>query len=249
MEFYSPSRLSAFEQCPHRYKLIYVDHVEEGAVSVACLRGSAAHFGIERIYEMLREGETPTLAGILEATRQWWREQLAEAETVGGGDRSDDEYLAEAEQSIRNYFTQHHPFDADETVAIELRIEAELDPEHGVMGYVDRLARRAGRFEVHDYKTGRRKGDHADIFDNRQLALYAMGVANGSCAPSDVRLVWHYVQIGKTHEAMHSAEEYASLRRETLSLIARIEKERRFPRQRSWVCRWCNFQEVCGSRI
>jgi len=245
MRFYSPSSLSAFEQCPRRYQLAYVEHVETEEVSIACLRGSAAHFGIERIYRQLMKGRKPTLSDVLLATREWWRKELKNVEAIGATDGDPAQYLAQAEQCIRHYYERFDPFDQDETVAIEKRIEAELDPNHGIVGYADRVVRRNGHFEIHDYKTGSRKGQHKDIFDNRQLALYAMGVQAEYPDAAEIRLVWHYVQIDGVHEAVHSVEEYEALRRATLRLIGEIESARSFPCKRSWLCRWCDYASIC----
>ena len=248
MRYYSHSGLSAFEQCPYRYKLAYVDRVKTGEESIACLRGSAAHFGIEWIYEQMLGGTTPTLGQALDVTRHWWRDQMHDGLLNPSEDMTPDDYLAQAEACIRNYYARYEPFDQDKTLAIEKRIKVGLDPRHGIVGYADRVVRRNGHYEIHDYKTGARKGRHKDIFDNRQLALYAMGIRAEYPDAATIKLVWHYVQIDAVHEAAHSADEYEKLRQATLRLIEKIETARTFPRRSGWLCKWCDYATICRSR-
>lgn len=244
MRRFSHSGLSAYEQCPYRYKLSYVDRVRiERKESIACFRGSAAHFGIERIYEDVMGGKLPTLDDILALTRAWWQEHFHKDLLIPEGKPED--YLEEALTCVRNYYQAHYPFTEDETVALEKRINASLSDRYGIVGYIDRLVRRDGQYEVHDFKTTTSPPRNDTPFNERQLAFYAMGVNAERPEVQTVRLVWHYVFLNQTQSVDYALEQALPLKQATLRLIDQIMSERTFPKKQCGLCRWCDLVEVC----
>ena len=64
-----------------------------------------------------------------------------------------------------------------------------------LQGFVDRIARtRDGAIEIHDYKTSARVPSQSEVDEDRQLALYQIGVGARFGAQRPVRLVWHYLR-------------------------------------------------------
>jgi putative RecB family exonuclease len=246
MRWYSHSGLSAFEQCPHRYRLRYIDRVEvDVGESIACLRGSAAHFGVEMLYQELLAGRMPDLDVLLDATRKWWAEHYHDKVILPDGAGTPESYLEEALQCVRTYYDGHYPFDADETLAMEKKVFAPMNSRYGILGYIDRLVQRDGKIEVHDFKTSSRPGRHQSIFENRQLALYAMGVMHERPQTPPVKLVWHYLPKGESRTAVHNAGEYEMLRLNVLNLITAIESCTGFAKRVTPLCNWCDYIEVC----
>lgn len=246
MRYYSHSCLSCFEQCPYRYKLAYIDRVQiDRGQSVACLRGGAAHFAVEMIYQERVAGRTPTLNDLLDATRRWWSENLDDSIIIPEGSGSSEDYLNEALDCVRTYYHQHYPFDGEETLAIEKKIFAPLDDRYGVMGYIDRVVRKDGSVEVHDFKTSSKVGRHETIFENRQLAFYAMGVMHEMRNTDPVALVWHYLPSGRSVRRIHSRGEYEMLKDSVLTLINTLGKFTSFSRRRTPLCNWCDFVRIC----
>ena len=61
-------------------------------------------------------------------------------------------------------------------------------------GVIDRLMLAPdGAFEIHDYKTGAGLPAQAELYRDRQLALYQIGVQKLWPEAREVRLVWHLV--------------------------------------------------------
>lgn len=246
MRWYSHSGLSAFEQCPYRYKLRYIDRVEiDKGESIACFRGSAAHFGVEMIYGEIMARRMPDLASLLDATRKWWAEHYHERIILPEGEGTPESYLDEALKCVRTYYERHYPFDADETMAMERKVFAPMNSHYGILGYIDRLVRRDRTIEVHDFKTSSRPGRHQSIFENRQLALYAMGVMHEMPKLPPVKLVWHYLPRGEARTAVHNGGEYEMLRLNVLNLITTIESCTGFAKRVTPLCNWCDYVAVC----
>ena len=244
MRRFSHSGLSCYEQCPYRYKLSYVDRVKiERKESIACFRGSAAHFGIEYIYQEVMAGKLPTLDELLTLTREWWEDHFHKDLLIPTGKPED--YLEEALICVRNYYQAHSPFTEDETVALEKCISADLNDRYGIVGYIDRLVRRDGQYEVHDFKTSTSLPRNDKPFNERQLAFYAMGVNAEHPEVQSVRLVWHYVFLKQTQSLDYSLEQALPLKEATLRLIDQIMSERTYPRKQCGLCRWCDFMDAC----
>lgn len=245
MRRFSHSGLSCYEQCPHRYRLRYIDRVTvDLKESIACFRGSAAHAGIEFIYQEVMAGRLPTLDEVLTLTRQWWRKHFHENLLIPDGRPED--YLEEALACVRNYYQAHFPFTEDETVALEKRITADLDRRYGIVGYIDRLVRRNGQYEVHDFKTTTSPPRNDHPFSERQLAFYAMGVQAEHPEVRSVRLVWHYVFLDRVRSMDYPLEQAIGLKEATLQLIEEILSAKGFPRRQSKLCQWCEYLQACG---
>lgn len=246
MRYFSHSALSTFEQCAYRYKLAYVDHLPRRQ-SIAALRGSAAHVGIEHIYREVMKGHVPALSDAIRATHAWWRLNLTGAINVPGGGGSAEDYLAEALACVTDYYESHYPFDEDETIALEKRVAADLNDRIGIAGYMDRLARRAGQYEIHDFKTSRAVPRDTGPRGHRQLVLYAIGLQREIPDAEAIKLVWHYVLARETRIIEYRAEKYTPLVQATVELIQRIQQEQEYPRVRTGLCKWCDFGATCES--
>jgi hypothetical protein len=160
-----------------------------------------------------------------------------------------DDYRANGERSLTNYYRRHYPFDADETLGIEEHVVFDLDEagHYGIQGYVDRISRaRDGVIEIHDYKTSRWVPKQAKIDQDRQLAFYQLGIAGRFDTPdTPVRLVWHYALRNQTRTSTRSPEQLESLRTDTLGLIDRIRAATEFEPKTSALCGWCEYNDIC----
>ncbi|MDH4016164.1 MAG: PD-(D/E)XK nuclease family protein, partial [Actinomycetota bacterium] len=141
-----------------------------------------------------------------------------------------------------------YPFDQDETLGIERRVVFHLDDEkrYGLQGIIDRIVRtRDGVIEIHDYKTGAYVPSQKKLDEDRQLALYQIGVARELGEDAPIRLVWHYLAKNKRCVSERTPEQLDALRSETIELIDRIEAEKEFEASKNRLCDWCEFREVC----
>ena len=125
-------------------------------------------------------------------------------------------------------------------------INLDEDGNYQLQGYIDRLSESEdGFYEIHDYKTNSRLPLKEYIQNDRQLALYMIGVKNNYPDVRDVRLIWHFLAFDKEIDSTRSDEELENLKKETISLIDEIENEEKFEANPSYLCDWCEFKPVC----
>jgi len=248
-EVYSPSRLASFEDCPRKFHYRYVQKLPVDTEGVEAFVGKRVHEVLERLYHFTHRGMVPSLAKVLERFRAMWAEAWSpdRIRIVREGMEPED-YRANGERCLTNYYRRHYPFDHGETLGIEERVAFSLDADgrYRVQGIVDRIVRAPDEaIEIHDYKTGQRVPRQERLDQDRQLALYQMGVAERFGQEQPVRLVWHYLLSDQLRTSSRTPEALASLREQTIGLIDRIRAEREFEPRPSALCRWCEYGGIC----
>lgn len=249
MTVYSHSRLSCFEQCPLRYKYSYIDKVEtEIAESIEAFLGSRVHETLEHLYEDLRYQKLISLEELLDYFHQKWDENWTDEIVIVKKRYGPENYKKMGVKFITDYYKRYRPFDRGKTIALEERILINLDEDgnYKLQGYIDRLTEAEdGCYEIHDYKTNSRLPLADYIRNDRQLALYMIGVKNNYPDVARVRLIWHFLAFDKEIDSTRTDEELKELKKETIKLIDRIESEERFEACPSYLCEWCEFKPVC----
>jgi len=248
-EIFSHSRLSSFEDCPKKYEFRYVLKIPRETESIEGFVGKRVHEVLERLYVATGRGHVPTLPQVLQRYRTLFDEHYdPERVRVVRKETPVEEYRKNGERSLTNYYRKHYPFDADETLGLEERINFDLDGggRYRILGFVDRISRtRDGVIEIHDYKTGRWVPDQKQLDEDRQLALYQIGVTEKLGVDGPMRLVWHYVLRNQVRTSTRTPEQLASLRTETAGLIDHIRAEERFEPRQSALCSWCEYNDIC----
>jgi putative RecB family exonuclease len=250
-ETYSHSRLASFENCPRKFHYRYVLKIASQTESVEAFVGKRVHEVLERLYLATGRGHVPSLPQVVQRYFQLFDDAYdAERISIARSENPLDFYRELGAQCLRNYYRAHYPFDADETLALEERVAFDLGREGDLrvrfQGFVDRIARtRDGTIEIHDYKTSARVPKQADLDEDRQLALYQIGLAPRWGDGQPVRLVWHFVRRGRTCTSTRSPEQLDDLCEQTLKLVARIRGETDFEARPSALCRWCEYRARC----
>jgi len=249
MTVYSHSRLSCFEQCPLKYKYAYIDMVEtEVEENIEAFLGSKVHETLEHLYEDLRYQKLNSLEELLEYFHKQWDEHWTDEIVIVKQQYGPENYLKMGEKFIKDYYKRYCPFNQGKTIALEERILINLDEggNYKLQGYIDRLTEAAdGCYEIHDYKTNSRLPLVDYISNDRQLALYMIGVKSNYPDVERIRLIWHFLAFDKEIDSTRTDEELDELKKETIKLIDRIESEERFEACPSYLCEWCEFKPVC----
>jgi len=245
MKVFSHSRLSCYEQCPRKYKLKYIDRVEtEVEQSIEAFMGSRVHETLEKLYRDLQYEKVNSLEELLEFFRSEWKDNWDDSIVIVKEEYGPDNYLGMAERFVVDYYNTYKPFDQGRTISIEERILINLDDSgnYKLQGYIDRVMETAeGYYEVHDYKTNSRLPLPEYIENDRQLALYAIGIKERYPDVKDVKLIWHFLAFNKEIDSTRSDEEL-----KTIELIDKIESDEKFESNTSVLCDWCEFKPVCG---
>jgi putative RecB family exonuclease len=115
-----------------------------------------------------------------------------------------------------------------------------------MQGIIDRISRASdGAIEIHDYKTGARVPSQRNLDEDRQLALYQLGLSRHYGEDTEYRLVWHYVARNRTCVSTRSPEALETLRARTIARIDEIESATEFPARKISLCGWCEYKERC----
>lgn len=250
MNTYSHSRLSAFEQCPLKFKYKYVDKIKpEIEKTIEAHLGSAVHDTLEWIYNSVKnDGKIPTIDEIITYYSIKWQEEFSDEVLIVKKELTEKDYFNKGVQFLINYYSKHRPF-RDGTIECEKQIIIELDKERGykIQGFIDRLVcnLKTGEYEIHDYKTGNLLPAQETIDKDRQLALYSLAIKQIYGHDKKVKLVWHFLAHNKIMESKRTNEELNQLKNETINLIEKINSTKEFNPKVSKLCSWCEYKTLC----
>ena len=244
----TPTRLSAWLDCPRRYRMSYLDRPPppKGPPWAHNSLGASIH---------------NALAG-------WWRLPLAERTVAAAGRLLDrgriDAAFADQTQSVRyreraidlveRYVTRLDP--ADEPVGIERTVATRTDTIV-FSGRIDRLDARPGLVVV-DYKTGRHLLTVDDARSSLALALYALAASRVLKRPCH-RVELHHLPTGQVLAWSHSDESLArhlgraeAIARECAAADEQMRDglpperyDEAFPPRPSPSCGWCDYLRHC----
>jgi putative RecB family exonuclease len=229
--------------------LKYIDRVEtEIEQSIEAFLGSRVHETLEKLYRDLGYQKVNTLDELLEFFHSEWKKNWDDSIVIVKEEYGPENYLKMGDKFITDYYNKYKPFDQGKTISLEERILIKLDDsgDYKLQGFIDRVMEsKEGYYEVHDYKTNSRL-PLAEYLDNdRQLALYAIGVKERYPDVKDVRLVWHFLAFNKEIDSTRTDEELEELKRNTIELIDRIESDEKYPAKTSILCDWCEYKPIC----
>ena len=247
MPEYSISQLNKFEECPRQYRFRYVDKIYRYEEGIEAFLGSRFHETMERLYRE-RAARILSLEEVLEYYEKIWAEKWHPDIVITAEGRTADDYRLLGRRFIEDYYKKHYPFDEGDVLGLEHYIRFKLDDagRYKCKGIIDRLVIAPdGCFEVHDYKTSSKLPEQAELDEDRQLALYEIGVRRLWPEAKDVRLVWHMVAFDVEIRSTRTPEALAKLKAELGALIDRIEAEREFPPREGPLCDWCAYWDLC----
>jgi CRISPR/Cas system-associated exonuclease Cas4 (RecB family) len=122
-----------------------------------------------------------------------------------------------------------------------------LDDEKKLIGYIDRLVHNLEKneIEIHDYKTSGSLFSKQKIEQGRQLALYALAIKEKFGKDKNVAMVWHFLAHDSKTVIPISNEKLAIVKKQVIELINEIEHTKIFPANKSILCNWCEYRNMC----
>lgn len=252
MPIYSHSKLSTYEACPLRYKLKYIDKIEvEKEEGIEAFLGKRVHETLEKLYRNLRYSRLITADELLNYYNDQWSKNWNNSVIIAKKDLTANNYKDTGIKCIRNYYQRHAPFENGVTIGIEEKIAFPLseDGRYTIQGYIDRLDRTKDNiYEIHDYKTSGSLPLQKDRDDDRQLALYEIGIRKKYPDIREVKLIWHYLVFDTAISSQRTEAQLGDLRKETIALIDRIEADTEFKHRESNLCDWCDYWAHCPAK-
>ncbi|HTZ07555.1 MAG TPA: PD-(D/E)XK nuclease family protein [Acidimicrobiales bacterium] len=242
----SPSKLTAFKDCPLAFRYAAIDRLPEAA-SPATVKGTLVHRALELLFwDHPRGGRSAGAAH--EALARAWEELQDDPELVELelDDTQRQAFVADAASLVDGYLRLEDP-DAVDAVGVELTMEADVG---GLLlrGIIDRLdVTPEGEFVVVDYKTGRVPSvlqEQARLTGVQFYALLCEQVLGRR--PVQVRLL--YLRQPVIIEAAPSDQSLRGTRQRTAAVWTAIERactNEDFRPRPSALCNWCSFRDRC----
>jgi putative RecB family exonuclease len=248
MVIYSHSRLSTFEQCKLKFKFRYIEKLKpEIESTIEGFLGGIVHESLEWLYNQVINKNIPSLEQVVEFYAIAWNKKYNSEIKIVNTELTPESYFDKGIKFLIDYYVKNQPF-SDNTIAIEHQITLDLngDGKYQLQGFIDRLVHdnKTNIFEIHDYKTGQLKSQE-DLDNDRQLALYSLGVRKSFPEAKDVHLVWHYLDFNEKRFSKRTIEQLEQLKQDIIQLIDKIESETNFEACPSVLCRWCEFRKYC----
>ena len=244
----SPSRAGDFMTCPLLYRFRAIDRLPE-APSPAAARGTVVHAVLERLYDFPAVQRTPEHALTLLGP-EWDRlleEEPQLLELFGTDDAAQAQWMDEAGELIRSYFTLEDPRRL-EPASRELQVECELPSGLRLKGFVDRLDATAdGALRVVDYKTGRAPREQFEAKALFQMKFYALVLwRTRGVVPTVLQLIY----LGDREILRYHPDEsdLRATERKLEALWSAITKATEladFRPNPGPLCAWCDHQALC----
>lgn len=234
----SYSRFSAYQTCPQRYRLQYVDRVPVPTPPEMHF-GAAVHEALKALHEPGRL-QPPSLEELVETFVRAW--QAREAEVPEDQRQA---YFESGVDMLRRHHAAHgQPEEGRYTAATEQFFAVPFEGNHTLVGVIDRVDVVGGRrLEIIDYKTGRRMPAPRDMEKNAQLAIYRLAGEHlypGREVSTKLWYLFHDYQM----ELEQSVQFLADMREEIREAILGIEVED-FEPTPGGHCDWCAYRAHC----
>ena len=252
----SYSSLDTFTICPAKYKFQNIDRIKTP-------KSKEAVFGtiIHNVLKMMHEPSKlipPTEEEILEYFTKKWNAEIYE---------NPDEEIAAFQNGIKilkEYYAKNYPTKFN-IVSLETFFEipitdAKTNEIHSITGKIDRIdkletdpACRQARFEIIDYKTGRKLPPQEMVDQNLQLSIYHLGVANRwpslekPDAPA-IKLSLYFLKHSEKLSTIRTSEQLKKTKEKIIEIIRKIqkaEKDKKFEPRPGPLCDWCEYQRWC----
>ncbi len=250
MTVYSHSSLSMFETCPLQFKLNYIEKIKREEQGIEAFMGSRFHEVMHKLYKDLT-CRVAALDELWDYYDSQWKKEYNDSVIIVRKERTAQDYKNIGKTCIEAYYKRYHPFDQARVLGLEREVMIDLanDGKYRVRGFIDRIdQRKDGTYEIHDYKTSGYLPAQDSLDEDRQLALYHMGIEKTWNDVKKVSLIWHYVVFDKEMSSTRTDEQLDKLKKETIDLIDRIEGTKEFLPKESVLCEWCPYPDLCPKK-
>lgn len=250
MPIYSHSRLECFENCPLNFKFSYIDKIKREEEGIEAFLGARFHEVMEKLYKDLK-CKTYSLKELLLYYETLWDKEWSDTVVITKKDRTAEDYKNIGRRCVEDYYKRYSPFNQGRVLGLEREISIDLkgDGKYKLRGFIDRIAQAEDdTYEIHDYKTSGYLPDQKHFDEDRQLALYQIGIQNIWDDVKKAKLIWHYVAFDKEMVSTRTHEQLEDLKKDTIGIIDCVEATREFLPKESSLCEWCVYPDLCPKR-
>ncbi len=247
---YSISRIGTFESCQLQYKYAYIDRLPSELETIEAFMGSMVHEALKEFYDLVKNRVIKPPEWLLAKYGEIWKKNFTDSIKIIKKDLSAEDYFRKGATCLSDYYRTYHPFDQAKVVKNEESIFFTLrhsEAEYSFRGILDRLDwnDREKIFEIHDYKTSGSLMTQEEADQDRQLPLYQIALQTRWPEAERTKLIWHFLAFNKQIESSRTQEQLARLRQDLVLRIGEIEACTDYPSNRSALCEWCAYQDIC----
>jgi putative RecB family exonuclease len=247
---YSPSRIGAFDKCRLSYKYEYIDGLESDIETIERFFGSRLHEALEEFYILVKGGHIESLEWLLGKYNDLWKKNYVDNIKIVKKELKEEDYFNKGKQCLIDYYNKYKPFNQTKIVDTEQLINFDIEfngIKYPFRGKLDRLDwnNRENAFEIHDYKTGGRLITQREADNDWQLGLYHVALNNKWPDVVKIKLVWHFLSMDKEIFSFRTKIQIDKLQEMAVKKINEIESCNNFSPNKSVLCDWCDFQNIC----
>jgi putative RecB family exonuclease len=242
----SPSKVASFKDCGLAFRFNAIDRLPEPP-SPHAAKGTLVHRALELLMWEQPPGRRnlPAALACLDRARTDIRHNQ-EYEQLDLGAETEEEWLADAESLVRNYFELEDPNEVT-VIGTELRLSVEVG-SLTMRGIIDRLELdEDGGLVVTDYKTGRAPGM---AFEQARLGgvhFYAF-LCERLLGRRPVRIQLLHLREPIAISTTPSEQSIRGLRQRTAAIWAAVEQACAlddFRPNPGYQCQYCGYQAYC----
>lgn len=248
---YSPSRINTFNDCKLKYKYQYIDKLESDLITIERFRGNTVHDVLEEFYKLVKGGHIKPRDWILNKHKELWEKNYTDSVKIVKKEFTIEDYFKKGAQCLIDYYNSYKPFDQAKIVDTERLINFDVEfngIKYPFCGVLDRLDwnNKDNIFEIHDYKVSNQLMTQEEANNNWQLGLYHIALKEKWPEVEKVKLVWHSLLFNKEIISFRAKEQINELQRKVVEKVKEIESCDDFSPQKSALCDWCDFQNICS---
>jgi len=233
----SYSRVERYEQCPHAFRLHYVDKIPADP-------GPELRFGkaMHRVLELLlrdhvQAGQTAALS--LEHAEHLWQLAWRDEGLVGVG------AFYEGLRMLATFVGREGAVDPASVLGIEQPFELQVG-RFRLVGAIDRVDSLGdGTIRVRDYKTNRLLFSRAEVAESLQLSIYAMAARELWPWAERIELQYDMLRHDLVLRSSRTSEELDAARRYVETIGERTERDAELAPRLSPRCVHCDHKEQC----
>jgi putative RecB family exonuclease len=245
MADYSPSKLTAYMDCPLKYRFSYIDRIKKPD-NVIPFVGTIVHETLREVVEAREEyGKELGFDEAALIFERIWDEEWKDDIVIEKEYLAPDDYRGRGLRYLEKYFEMEEERERWEVVALEKGCGFDIrDTGRTMGGFIDRLERKGNSFRIIDYKCSKRvlSQDRAD--EDHQLGIYELALRELYPDAEEVTLEWYFLGAGEVASSTRTAEQRAGLEREIVKMVRTIEADTEFlPLGTRWCP--CEYAEEC----
>lgn len=250
MSNYSFSKIGSYKQCKLQFKFRYIDKLPMRVETIEAFLGTKVHEALKEFYDFVKNRIVKPREWLLSRYEELWQKGYSDTVKIVRKELSAEDHYNKGEKCLIDYYQEFKPFDQTKIVKTEESIYFSLKGnglEFPFSGKLDRIDwnDKEKIFEIHDYKTSGTLMTQEEADRDWQLPLYQLALESKWPEAEKAKLVWHFLLFNKKIESRRTKEELIEVQQRVIGEIKAIEACQQFLPNKSALCDWCDFQEIC----